>query len=703
MALEGYQLYQLVGSRREFRIMGTLGRGGTGVVFEAARVGSDDSRFAVKVYVATDGMDERQLLLLKSHERAVAERIAHEGVGVSVVDEDEHCLIFSKIEGRTLAEELNARTRLGALTVAGMAELFAPIAQFLDTMHAAGVVHRDLKSTNVMVVPARGWHRAIIIDYGHALLDGAHPVIENGGTQGYAAPEQLAGKAATAKTDVFALGVMMWEALTGKPLFSPKETAESILVQLRRRPAEALGSKWPEPIPTLVAAMLQADPDLRPDAGQVVDALMPFLSGAPRQIASESTSRRTTGQLEPRVRNASLATRLLLRVHSTRRSVLGLVGFTALALTAGAYVRVSHNDPAMRPPAHVEAAAAAARPAPAPTPPPLSLRVPPRDECAAFAGLDDFACVPAMEVVIGNTQEDIDRLCQHLGKRCTTQVRLTLLRSKGAHKVRLDTFAMQRKETTCSQYLGYLRSHVGTMTWVNEFHGHDNAPPERRYAFVDGVLAYDPGAEDNCIGWNEKAQDFYLKDRKLANRPVDFVTQYSAERYCESIGGTLPTEAQFEAIARGSDNALYASRSRPECADLAFDQVDDPHNGVPGECRALPSSKKGMRSVGTTPFDVVPKLRIYDLMGNGLEWTADKFISPYPPCPGGVCVNPRHPVTVRDPSASDPDLAAVRGASFAMPRHFMFSSTRGRIEANTMNHGLTFRCVLSLPQGGKSQ
>jgi pimeloyl-ACP methyl ester carboxylesterase len=206
------------------------------------------------VYRARDrvlGRDVALKLLLAAHADSTVDRFRREVVAlasvshaniVSVhdagVDRDQPYVVLELVEGQTLRERLRA----GPLGVTGTARLARDLVQGLGAAHAVGVVHRDLKPENVLL---DGAGTAKIVDFGLALLverddAPAHGATESGvllGTPHYMAPEQVRGERIDHRADIFALGAVLYEALTGERAFDAPSRAEVITAVLRDPPA----------------------------------------------------------------------------------------------------------------------------------------------------------------------------------------------------------------------------------------------------------------------------------------------------------------------------------------------------------------------------------------------------------------------------------------------------------------------------------
>ncbi|SEB51741.1 Serine/threonine protein kinase [Nocardioides exalbidus] len=248
-----------------YDVMDLIGRGGMARVYRARdRVLGRD--VAVKVVSDVSGdvrdqfVNEARLLARLSHESIVTPYDAG-------LDDTPPWLVLELVEGQPLSQVL-AR---GPLDPVVLARLATHIASGLAHAHAAGVVHQDVKPGNVMVTSTG---QARLTDFGVArLMIGDTSIEEDGrvvGTAAYIAPEQLRGDSVTGAVDVYALGLLMLEALTGERTFSGA-SAEAAMARLHHGPL--IPTSLPRGWPSLLASTTALDPDNRPSARDVASRL----------------------------------------------------------------------------------------------------------------------------------------------------------------------------------------------------------------------------------------------------------------------------------------------------------------------------------------------------------------------------------------------------------------------------------------------
>jgi tetratricopeptide (TPR) repeat protein len=256
-----------------------------GEVYEAydPRLGRD---VAVKVVRHLEGVDKTELVARFQREARAVGRLRHSGI-VSVYDVGDHdglpYLVMERLEGETL------RTRLtrGPVPTEEALGWFRQACSALAAAHAAGLVHRDIKPENLFLA-SEGQLK--ILDFGLAKDtrpagddESTHLATRTGavlGTLGYLSPEQARGETVDARADVFALGAVLLELLTGRPAFARATPVATLSAILTEDPVPASGV--PDALKPLLSACLAKDSSQRlADAGAILRALEQTPGAAP--------------------------------------------------------------------------------------------------------------------------------------------------------------------------------------------------------------------------------------------------------------------------------------------------------------------------------------------------------------------------------------------------------------------------------------
>ncbi|HEV7624542.1 MAG TPA: serine/threonine-protein kinase [Amnibacterium sp.] len=256
-----------------YRVGALLGRGGAADVWRATDV-------VTGVDVALKAFREDAAIAVDP-DRAARETAATQGVHHPAVVEvlgtcaEPTCLVLELVEG----EDLGALLLDGPLPAETVREIGADIADALAVLHARRLVHRDVKPGNILVPERPGPVAAKLTDFGIvAALDGARLTATDAilGTAAYLSPEQVAGGAVGTAGDVYSLGLVLLESLTGARAF-PGGLAESAVARLNRPPR--LPDDASPGLASLLAAMTALDPAARPHATEVARALRELAGG----------------------------------------------------------------------------------------------------------------------------------------------------------------------------------------------------------------------------------------------------------------------------------------------------------------------------------------------------------------------------------------------------------------------------------------
>ncbi|HEX2836473.1 MAG TPA: protein kinase [Thermoanaerobaculia bacterium] len=254
-----------------YQIVGLLGEGGMGIVYRAkdTRLGRD---VAIKVLTNVTFSDRERLLRFEQEARATG-MLNHPNLltvyDVGRDDEDNPYLVTELLEGETL----RARLERGPLSPRRAVDAALQMAQGLAAAHEKGVVHRDLKPDNVFLTRDG---RLKILDFGIAKLttkDADGPAFETAatepgmvmGTVGYMSPEQVRGEPVDHRSDLFSLGAIFFEMLSGRRAFKRNSSIETLSAILKEEPPELadLVPNCPPALERLIRRCLEKDKDLR--------------------------------------------------------------------------------------------------------------------------------------------------------------------------------------------------------------------------------------------------------------------------------------------------------------------------------------------------------------------------------------------------------------------------------------------------------
>lgn len=246
-----------------YKILSMLGKGGMGEVYRArdTKLGRD---VAIKVLPTALVADPERLARFEREARVLA-ALNHPNIA-GIYGVEDHAIVMELVEGPTLAERISA----GPIPLEESLHIAAQIADALETAHEKGIVHRDLKPANVKA-PLDGPVK--VLDLGLATAtpgtgreegDPEHsPTLtmaatEVGvilGTAAYMSPEQASGKRADKRADIWSFGIVLWEMLKGKRLFSGGETVSHTLADVLRSPIDF--KKLPESTPAPIVELLK--------------------------------------------------------------------------------------------------------------------------------------------------------------------------------------------------------------------------------------------------------------------------------------------------------------------------------------------------------------------------------------------------------------------------------------------------------------
>jgi serine/threonine-protein kinase len=262
-----------------YRLLAQIGRGGMAAVFRAER---DGETIALKRPLGSF-VDDPEFLERFLREAEIGRTLHHPNI-VRIFERGEvdgvPYFTMELVAGQTLQERLKSR---GALAPGEAARLVVQIAEALDYAHLKGVVHRDLKPSNIMVLKDGA---VKVMDYGIARARRFDGITVTGaflGTPDYVAPETAEGHGTDARSDLYSLGIVLYEALTGKRPFSSDSAFATLKKQCSEPPTppSALAPGVPQELEGIVLKLLRKDPAERyASAEELILALRAYLGRA---------------------------------------------------------------------------------------------------------------------------------------------------------------------------------------------------------------------------------------------------------------------------------------------------------------------------------------------------------------------------------------------------------------------------------------
>jgi formylglycine-generating enzyme required for sulfatase activity/tRNA A-37 threonylcarbamoyl transferase component Bud32 len=535
-----------------YHILEQLGEGGMATVYKAY-----DTRLERDVAIKIIRMDLFGQTILKTilkrfeREAKALAKLSHPNI-VSLIDYGEHegipYLVMVYLPGGTLKEKLGRQ-----IPWADAARLLLPVAHALAYAHHEGVIHRDVKPNNILMARSGD---PMLTDFGIAKIleiGESQSLTGSGvgiGTPEYMAPEQALGENVDARVDVYALGIIFYEMITGKKPFTADTPMAVVLKHINDplpHPSEFVPN-LPEAVEHVLFKALAKKPEDRyAEMDNMVAALEGLFAGQSLidREAAEKAAPVQIGKKEPAWYRRIKPTPAILLVISIL--LIGLIGILPWKnWLAAARTSVTPTSAASLP--------LATTPVPLLTPTEsatsFSTEISPKDGMVQVY-------VPAGEFLMGSADSDPAASGDE----------------KPQQSVYLDAFWIDQTEVTNSMYARCVQAGACQ-------------PPD-----------------------SQKGTDHY-GNPQYDNHPVVHVTWDDAQSYCTWVGRILPTEAEWEKAARGTDGRIYPwGNQTPDASLLNFDTGN--------------TTEVGHYPAGTSPYGAL------DMAGNVWEWTSSLY-RPYP-------------------------------------------------------------------------
>jgi eukaryotic-like serine/threonine-protein kinase len=270
-----------------YRVLRLIGVGGMGSVYEVEHT-ELGKRFVLKMLLNQHAPREDLVARLRNEQRALG-RLEHPNI-VAVTDagvtaSNAPYFVMQRLDGETLAARLS---RTGFLPIREAIETAAAVLDGLAAAHQIGVVHRDIKPQNIFIAAAKNEPK--ILDFGVAKVADKHGITERGvaiGTPRYMSPEQASGEPLDGRSDLYSVGLVLFECIVGRgPFDDARDANELLLAHLSRTPpplSACVGGVSAE-LDAFVASLLAKAPDERPKAaGDAAAGLRTLLAAYPEQ------------------------------------------------------------------------------------------------------------------------------------------------------------------------------------------------------------------------------------------------------------------------------------------------------------------------------------------------------------------------------------------------------------------------------------
>ncbi len=633
-----------------YQILEQIGLGGMATVYKAYQPGMN-RLVALKVLPEHYARDPRFVKRFEREAQVVA-KLEHRNI-IPIYDYGSHdnitYLAMRYLQAGTVKDILAH----GALPLNDVAKLLSDISSALDYAHSQGIIHRDVKPSNVLV-DKQG--NAYLTDFGIAkVLEGTADFTGSSvlGTPTYMAPEQTLGKPATAQSDIYSLGVMLYEMVVGKPPFEA-DTPMAIALMHVHEPLplpRKIKEEIPEAVELVILKALAKNPkDRFQTANELAQAftsaisaesvstssrLIELASGAAEGKGSEEVTYDIREEVKRKERTEKRKKVMRFVPFAVGGIVvIGLIGVIAFLNSQIAAIRalpfIAFSLPQTstpRPTATIDINAAA------------TLQMAATQTVIALTPTQTPTIVPTPTFVPTQVSK-IDGMAQVyvsagsfiMGSDSGPR------EERPAHSVTLDAFWIDKTEVTNAMY----------------------------------ALCVKAGKCPQPLSVKSYMRDNYYGNAQYNNYPVIYVSWNDANKYCDWAERRLPTEAEWEKAARGTDGRTYPwGNAAPDLNKLNYTHNIGNTNNV-GD-----TTEVGKYPNGASPYGAL------DLAGNVWEWVSSEYKS--------------YPYNANDgrENITENDFHTRRGGAWLDDWGAVRASVRLRNSPTLIDFYVGFRCALS--------
>ncbi len=648
-----------------------LDQGGMATVY-LGHSASDDEKVAIKVmapYLAADPSFCERFL----QECYLTRQLVHPNIlTISAYGEANsvYYMVMEYLPGGTLTNRISDKS----LTIDDSLLILTQIAKALGHAHSKQVIHRDVKPSNVMF---RSENDAVLTDFGisKAIVSSNKLTMDSKaiGSPTYMSPEQIIAKDVDTRSDIYSLGIMFYEMLTGKVPFDA-ENAVAIAIMHQKDPIPLLPDELSQYQPLLdgmlaksaddrfqtTSDLLNKIDDIQTPVDMKRTVMRDLLPEIEKEIESKegnstnnkATSRAKESNKEQNTVDQKPASTPTVKPDNisetetiTRKPWLAIVGTVViLAIVAGVVKFQFETTPDS--PAIVDVTEPDPEPLSKQAPEPLSVQAPESLSIQApeKTPIDEPTTTPLQEPVItqvtpitetesrnikiGSTKDEITaalELCKRYSQNCNKSA----YDDESLQTVSLKPYIMDKSEVTITRFQQFVDDTSYTTT-----------AEKNNFAFVYQTV-FDTLVKVQKVNWRNPEGPGSNNITRM-NHPVTFVTLDDAQLYCRWAGGRLPTEAEWEYAARGETRNIFPWGNSWDESKAHWQTGDI--NGTT-DVRSLPA--------GNTEKD------LYGLSGNVWEWTSSADKDKRSILKGGSWAE-RNPANLRASArrVEDPSLAS---------------------------------------------